>query len=201
MKQILLVLLTCLTFSLTSFSQPLMGIISSSQNNVVASVAAQNLFKYSEVLDNVWWTKASLTTLADQAVDLEGNTTLEKFTSTGTSTQLRYVNNPSTYLGVTEGVTYYISFDCKRGTMTDMKYQVFDVTHSAVVIAATSYYAQTSSTVQRVSFSFTTPVGCTQMSVYLLKDNTSGQDVYIGRVQASTNPLAPYVETLTIPVL
>lgn len=199
MKKILLILLTC--FSLTTFSQPLMGIIASSGNNTVASVAAQNLFKYSEVLDNVWWTKANLTTLADQAVDLEGNTTLEKFTSTGTDTQLRYVNNPTTYLAVTAGVTYYISFDCKRGTMTDMKYQVYDVTNAAVVIAATSYYSQTSSTVQRVSFSFTTPTGCTQMSVYLLKDNTSGQDVYIGRVQASTNPLAPYVETLTVPVL
>lgn len=184
MKRILLILLTC--FSLTSFSQPLMGIISSSANNTVANVCNQNIILYSEQLDNAIWDKSEITVTTNQAADLLGNSTLELLTTTSTSAQIMHYNG-GTYSPVLPNTTYRFSFEVKRGTMTDMKYSVYDRSNSLNIISSTSYYALTSSTVQRVSFTFTTPANCSKVSVYPLRNSGVTGTAYIGRVQLESN--------------
>lgn len=162
---------------------------------------AQNLVKYSETLENAVWSPTGLTVTANSSIDMNGATTLETVTASNVYNNLRYVNG-SSYLAVTPGTTYKVSFDCRRGTMTDMKYSVMNVTASTLIVDATSYYSQTSaSNVSRVSYTFTAPAGCVAAAIYLLRDSGQvGQTVYLGRVQVSTATNAAYCVTTTTTV-
>lgn len=163
-----------------------------------SNIPAQNLVKYSETLENAVWNPTGLTVTANSAIDMNGATTLETVTASNVYNNLRYVNG-SSYLPVTPGTTYKVSFDCRRGTMTDMKYSVMNNTTSTLITNATSYYSQTNANnVSRVSYTFTAPAGCLKVEIYLLRDSGAvGQTVYLGRVQVSTVSNAPYCVTTT----
>lgn len=182
-------------FSLTSFSQPLMGIIASSQNNAIVITCNQNLVLYSEELDNSNWQKSSLTVTPNQALDLDGNMTLDQMNASSTAHSIRSWNGGNC-VDVIPGVTYTFSFDAKRGTMTDMKYSVYDNTHAANIVNSTSYYSSTSSTVQRISFNFTVPAGCLKAIVYPLRDSGVTGNCFLGRCEL-TNNSSCYVKTTT----
>jgi len=196
MKQLFLILLTC--FSLASFSQPLIGIIASSQNNAAMVVSAQNLLTYSELLDDATWAKTSATVLANQQNDLTGGLTMDQITITdGNNAELRYSRGGNALVTV-PGTTYYLSFDVKRGTATEAKYAIYNSTAGTWITVSTSFYAQTSASVSRITKSFTAPTGCIKVSIYLLKggDGSIGT-IFLGRVQVSTDTNAPYVATTT----
>lgn len=163
----------------------------------LAIIAPQNRVKYSETLGNAVWSAGDASvTASDSEVDLEGNTTLETITTTGNFHSFYYENGAG-YVTVTPLTTYRFSFDVKRGTMTDLKWRVYDNTHSDDIVAYTSYYAQTSaSETRRVTLSFTTPAGCTKIIPYLLSSSGVTGTVYLGRVQIEENH-SNYVETTT----
>jgi len=194
MKQILLILLLFGCLSVTA--QPLMGVISSSQNNFV-SYPAQNIFLWSEDLTNSWWTKeGSPTILVNQALDLAGNNTMNLVTLTATTAIYRI-------MPLTASTTYYYSFDVKRGTATDLFYSVYISSPSGNFVVPTSYYSLTSSTeVRRMTFAITLPAGSylTAFSIDATGGGGVAGTVYIGRMQLSTTP-APYVKTTTAAVI
>jgi len=156
----------------------------------------QNLVAYSEQLNQTWWEKTNTTiSSTDAEYDLENNATMEYVTTTSTSHNLHNAD-PIT---VTPGATYRWSFDVKRGTMTELKYSIYDVSNAGNIVAPTSYYASTSTAVQRVSFEFTAPAGCSQVYIYQLRDSGVTGTAYFGRAQLETNGSC-YVETTATPV-
>jgi len=75
-------------------------------------------------------------------------------------------------LGVTPGQTYTFSFFARNNGGTAASYSVYDDTHGANIVAATSYFSQINgSTYTRVSVTFTVPAGTTTASVYPLRDS------------------------------
>jgi hypothetical protein len=148
-------------------------------------VCNQNLLKYSEQLDNAVWTAVNMDITANQEVDLDGNTTMEEVSVWGASEGL-YYNDGGTYVAVTAGETYRLTFDVKRGTMSEMNWSVYDNQNDADIVAPTSYYSQTSSSeVRRLELEFTIPSGCTSVRVFLLRNSGVDGNVtaYFGRVQ------------------
>lgn len=73
---------------------------------------------------------------------------------------------------VTPSTNYVFSFYVKRGTMTDMKYSIYNQSNLSNIIGPTSYYSQTSPAgYTRISVPFTTPANCTSMRAYPLRDS------------------------------
>ena len=166
----------------------------------VVAIAYQNMFKYSELLDNAVWDTQDASVLADQENDLEGNATLEQITITNDNQgQFRYYNGGAG-ITTTENTLYYLSWDAKRGTGTEATYAVLDATASQWITAQTSYYSEISATVSRVTKTFTTPASCIKVYIYLVDagDGASGT-VFVGRAQINTNN-SLYIETTTDPV-
>lgn len=164
------------------------------------SINPQNLVKYSEQLNqnSVWYINNGTVTATNIALDLIGNMTMDEVTFTNVNHSFTYDVAPE--LIVTSNTTYRWSFDVIRGTMSEMKYSIYDRTHSADIIASTSYYSQTSGSVQRVSFTFTTPAGCLAVGVYFLRDSGVTGTAYFGRAQVESNG-SSYIATTTSKIL
>lgn len=193
MRKLLTILFLFLTVTVSG-QMMMTGVVASSGS----AVPAQNLLKWSEEAEDgtahSTWTTNNCTSTADQTLDLEGNNTLELVTTTNNNHALAYYNNGD-YADVTAGITYYFSFDVKRGTLSELKWSAYDRTNFADIVAPTSYYASTSASVQRVTVSFTAPAGCSKVSVYYIRDSGVTGTVYVGRGQVHVNVNAPYVET------
>lgn len=93
-------------------------------------------------------------------------TDAETATSTNANSGIWFV---ATVLG---GASYAFSFMAKRGTMTDVKYSIFDQTNGADIVSATSYYSSINSAdFTLVTVTFTAPATCTAARCYLLRDS------------------------------
>ena len=107
------------------------------------------------------WNVANVSVTSNNTTSPEGKVNASKITTTNTSHSL-YLD-----LTTTASTVYSFSFFSKRGTMSDLKYRVYDLSNNANIIAPTSYYSQTSNQYwERISVSFTTPSGCTSTRVY-----------------------------------
>lgn len=142
-----------------------------------------------------WGSEINLTTTSNTAIAPDGTLTADTLTTT-VVTHAKFQSftcSPNTQ--------YTFSFYAKRGTMTDAKYSVYDLTGAANIVAATSYYsALNADTFSRVSITFTTPANCVSCRVYPLRDSgvigtihVWGSDVRLGlsgpyqRVNTSTD--------------
>ena len=125
----------------------------------------RNLLTRTEEFEGPAWTKT--------------NVSFSGFTATASSTAHLIAQD----IAVVPGQTYTFSFYAQRGTMTDARYSVFNVSGVSNIIAPTSYYSQINdNNLTRVSFSFTTPVGCTSVRVYPLRDSGVTGTVVIGGI-------------------
>jgi hypothetical protein len=108
------------------------------------------------------WGVFNVSVTSNNTTSPEGKINASKVTTTSASSHSLYLN-----LTTTASTAYTFSFFAKRGTMTDLKYRVYDLSNSGDIIAPTSYYSQTSSQYwERISVTFTTPSGCTSARVY-----------------------------------
>ena len=120
---------------------------------------------------------------------------------TGTSAHLATVSGAGNFLyqavTVTPGQAYVFGFDALLGSATGFKYAVYDVTHSAWIVAATDYTTLVQANAYtRVTVSFTAPAGCTAARVYLNTDISGTGTIYWTRMQLSAGTCeAPYVKT------
>lgn len=195
MKRLFLYLFLLLTPVVSG--QILTGVVASSQG----TSCNENLFTWSEVIDPSThddWYAQNATIVQNQSNDLLGNATLEQITTTSTTAYLEYYGT-GTYNTVTPSTTYYLSFDCTRGTMSELTYGVYDITHSVTLVDATSYYSQTAGAVQRVSLSFATTAGCTEIIVYPLFEAGVTGTVFLGRMQLTSNGSC-YITTTTLAI-
>jgi len=128
-----------------------------------------NLLVRSNEFSNVGvWVNTNLTVSDNSQLGIDGNTTAALITTTST------LNLLNQQVSVTAGTVYTFSFYVKRGTMTDMKYRVRNVTGASDIIPPTSYYSQTNaSTFARISVTITAPAGCTAITFYPFSDTGS----------------------------
>lgn len=85
---------------------------------------------------------------------------------------------------VSPSTQYTFSFQAKAGTLATPKYSVYDVTHGADIVSATSYAGSINgSTFSTVSVTFTTPAGCTSINVYLERDSVGTGTVFVTHAQ------------------
>lgn len=152
--------------------------------------APQNKLLWSEVQTNVVYGINNITITDDQLADLEGNTTLDMIDCT--SAVSNYYGQTLTVLPST---TYYFSMDVKLGTATSCYWGIRDQSNFNDLIAPTNTSATT--TLQRLTFSFTTTASTTSITVHPYYKTPSTGTVYIGRVQLALTSTAPYAETTT----
>ena len=137
-----------------------------------------NLALYSEQFNNASWLKSSTTIDANTTISPDGTQNADRLTTSSN------FNNIIQSISVTQNTTYTFSFWALRGTMTDLKYSVYNVSGLANIIAPTSYYSQTnSSTWSRITVTFTTPSGCTLINIYPIRDTGSIGTVFIWGAQ------------------
>lgn len=136
--------------------------VDTSLNNVNVGTHG-NMLLYSEQFDNAVWATSNANVSANTTVAPDGSITADTVTTTNTT---HYIAQDVT---VTPNTTYTFSWWAKTGTQTAWKYSVFDATHSADIISATSYTV--TGAWQRFNATFTTPAGTTDIHVYPLRDS------------------------------
>jgi hypothetical protein len=133
-----------------------------------------NLSSRSEEFDNAAWTAGNVTATASSGVSPDGTN----------NAYLINVSVPSAHylrqtITVTASTAYVFSFWAKRGTITNLTYSIYNMTAGANILS-TDYYSQTnSSTWTRINIPFTTPVGCTSIGVYPIRDTPATGTFYL----------------------
>lgn len=85
---------------------------------------------------------------------------------------------------VSPGGLYTFSFLAEAGTLATPQYAIYDQTHGAFIVNATSYAALINgSSWSLVSVPFQTPAGCTQVGLYVMSNGTTTGTVSVTNVQ------------------
>ncbi len=144
-------------------------------------ISNRNLASFSNVLSNAVWNNHTNATATQTAAPLLPNGE--------TSWIVTCSSNSNSFYGRTHAVTastqYTVSWLAKAGTSTIMEYQAFDLTHSSTIVVA-SYYSQINANgFVRVSFTFTTPAGCTSVAINPVLGQSAGIQgtIFIGDYQ------------------
>ncbi len=125
-----------------------------SANQPILRRGPKNLLLFSNTLTNAAWTKANAT--------VSGSTVT-------TTLAAHAVYNQFTVIPL---LTYTFQFKAQRGTMTDLKYSVYDATNAADIVSPTTYFSQTNgSTATTITVTFTAPFGCVSARVYAVRDS------------------------------
>jgi len=160
--------------------------------HILLEPASTNLITYSE--DFSQWSQVNYTVQSNVGVSPSGNNDASSLTNPSGGGGVIKQNTT-----VTASTNYTFSFYAKIGTASDVKYSVYDNTNGGDIIASTSYYSQlNSSTFTRVTVSFTTPVGCTDIGAYILRDNVAAGTVIVWGAQLEALSYATsYIPTHT----
>ena len=92
---------------------------------------------------------------------------------------------------VSASTEYTFSFYAKRGTATDVNLSVFNWSGFTEIIAPESYYSEINGTDwARVERTFTTPGGCTDITVYLSRDSSASGTTFVAAAQVEAGASA-----------
>jgi hypothetical protein len=157
--------------------------------------AITNICQYSNNLATSPWTASGIIATNNNALAPDGSFTASLLNVTLALSTIRQS------VTVTASTPYTFSFYAKRGTATDVKYSVYNITASSEIIIATSYYNQiNSNNWTRVSITFTTPVGCTNVGIYPMRDSQQlgttfiwGCQLQLGNTATKFIPVSPAV--------
>lgn len=160
----------------------------------VVPSTGENFVLHSGAIDNATdWTIGGATVIADDALDLDGNLTLDRFTNPTTSQEslTQLVSN------IVPGTTYYASWDIKNISQTSAQYEFYDFSNFATISGTVDYYSSISGTTARVEFSFVAPAGCTTVRFRPYINNFTTGAVNIGRIMICRTSGATYQVTTT----
>jgi hypothetical protein len=142
------------------------------------SFVQTNLLTFSEAFDNAAWFKLNYSVTPNTTTAPDGTLTADTIVTTGGG------GNVYEAATVTASTQYTFSFYALRGTATDAKYSIFNASGAVDIVAATSYYSSiNASTWGRVSVTFTTPVGCTSIRCYPMRDNAAAGNTFVWGAQ------------------
>jgi hypothetical protein len=135
-----------------------------------------NLLTYSQDLKNaVWGAKAFVTENA--AVAPDGTTTADRIVPTVADNVVQTVT-------VVPTLAYTFSFYAKNNAGNAASYRVYDITHTADIVATTSFFSSINdSTWSRITVTFTAPAGCISAAVYVMAGNVTGADYFVWGAQ------------------
>jgi hypothetical protein len=138
-----------------------------------------------------WFISSNYSVTNNAAISPEGVQNAFELTTSSTPGNIRAIVSVSPF------TEYTFSFYVKRGTATELKYSVYDLTNNSDIVASTSYYSQTSSTEwKRLEVTFTTPAGCTSAGVYLDRDSQSNGTAFFYGIQCEQGSYATeYIPT------
>ena len=157
---------------------------------------ATNLVLYSGGINNAVWSKSDVTVVADYSVPSpEANVYPFSYEMTTTSNFAQMYQT----ITVVAGTSYTYSFYAHKGTMTDMKYKIFDMDNGADLVASTSYYSSLGSGWTRISKVFTTGAGNTTIRIYALDSSHSIGTMYLWGLQLEENTSRKNMESSYIP--
>ena len=137
---------------------------------------------------------------------IDGGTKTANFSTSpdGTTNAGRYVTaavaNLRQVITVTASTQYTFSFYAKANGGTQASYRVYNITGGADIVPITSYFSSiNSSTWTRITVSFTTPVGCTSIGVYM-NSNASADTLLWGMQVEAGAFTSSYIPTTTASV-
>lgn len=139
---------------------------------VIIEPGSTNLCLQSSDLSSVLWIKAAdVTITANSTVGIFGTQTADTITADGTSRGDTYQS-----IVVSASTTYTWSFYAKLGTMaaSNFKFAVYDFTNAAFIgVNLVPSVTLTSTSWTKVSYTFTTPVGCVLVRPFILRNGTA----------------------------
>lgn len=141
---------------------------------------AQNLLLYSEDMTQgeAWVSDSAGSVItANQANDIGGQPTLDQV-----SLAFQY-GSVQQDIPVTPSTAYYISFEIKRGTDPEFYIGVYNKTSGSptAILLYNAYTPSNSSTPTRVGATFTTPSGCTEITLRIIGYSESYGNFFAGR--------------------
>ena len=150
-----------------------------------------NLALYSEQFQQADWSTSDVTVTANTTTSPDGTQNADTIDAIAVGQRINQT------ISVSASTSYTFSFYAKKGTMTTPRYTVYDLSNNAFILTQVDYSSLiNSSTWSRVTATFTTPVGCTSIGIYLINGVTTLGTIFLWGCQLEQSSYATsYIPT------